>query len=66
MELYWEQIRLLLIREWPVEDNDTEAAPKINEAWRDDTAADRTAKKCLTMFKAGENCLEDLSRMSRS
>ena len=42
-----------------------EAARKINGAWGDDTVAERTARKWLTKFKAGEDSLEDQPRSGR-
>jgi histone-lysine N-methyltransferase SETMAR len=65
MELSWEQIRLLLMHEWRVGENASEAARKINGAWGDDTVAKRTAREWFAKFKAGEDSLEDQPRSGR-
>lgn len=65
MKLTWEQIRLLLIHEWRLETNATEAAHKINRAWGEDTVAERTARKWYGKFRAGEDSLEDQPRSGR-
>jgi histone-lysine N-methyltransferase SETMAR len=65
MELTREQIRLLLMHEYLLESDATEAARRINKAWGDGTIGERTAREWFAKFRNGEEGLEDKSRSGR-
>lgn len=65
MELDWEQIRLLLLFQYKLGNNATEAAKQVCKAFGDKIVSTRTAQEWYAKFRKGQTDLGDKPRSGR-